>query len=147
MVATSDFYSKILGMNVKAQDDKMVCLRYENDTFPTKTLGVATTLVFDAKAPTTPDDKNTPDDIKTIERGDCFDHIAITTTSSIDDFYNDLVITKPTIVDGDQSPSSSSSKLDEESSKKVFMKPTDMFGKRVMGLIDPNGYKVVIAGR
>mmetsp|Transcript_42104 Transcript_42104/g.101250 ORF Transcript_42104/g.101250 Transcript_42104/m.101250 type:complete len:386 (+) Transcript_42104:75-1232(+) len=133
LIATSDFYSNILGMDIKAQDDKMLCLRYENDSFPTD-LGVATTIVFDAT------DTNTP-----IEKGECFDHIAITTSSSIDELCD--LISKPSLktsklTAGDEPSDESSKDID----LKIFMKPTEMFGKRVMGLIDPNGYKVVVAG-
>jgi catechol 2,3-dioxygenase-like lactoylglutathione lyase family enzyme len=132
LAATSKFYSEMLGMDIKAQDDQMLCVRYDNDNFPSSTFGVATTLVFVADA-TTP-----------IEKGDCFDHIAITTSSSIDELYTRYAISKPTT-----SPSSGDDDDYSTSSDdvKIFMKPIDMFGKRVMGLIDPNGYKVVLAGR
>jgi catechol 2,3-dioxygenase-like lactoylglutathione lyase family enzyme len=105
---TYTFYTNILGMECKAQDDTMLCLRYDNDCFSS---GVPTTLVFDA----------TTDELRP---GDCFDHLAITTRASIADIATEL----------------------EDMDCKVFMKPTEMFGKQVMGLIDPNGYKVVLAG-
>ncbi|CAJ1930635.1 unnamed protein product [Cylindrotheca closterium] len=103
-----DFYTKVLGMEVKGKDDKMMCLRYDNDVFKA---GVPTTLIFDVTE-------------ETIESGNCFDHLAIVTKASIPDLY---------------AQSQNDSKL------KIFMKPTTMFGKDVMGLIDPNGYKVVVA--
>lgn len=108
VVSTSDFYTTILGMTAKAQDDKMTCLRYDNDCFQN---GVATTLVFDSTA-------------EDLDKGDCFDHLAITTTSQISILYEEF----------------------EKGGCTVFMKPTSMFGKQVCGLIDPNGYKVVVAG-
>lgn len=108
LTSTSTFYTTVLGMDAKAQDDKMVCLRYDNDCFQN---GVATTLVFDATT-------------ENLELGDCFDHIAITTTSQIAGLYEQF----------------------EKAGCRFFMKPTTMFGKQVCGLIDPNGYKVVVAG-
>jgi catechol 2,3-dioxygenase-like lactoylglutathione lyase family enzyme len=104
--ATHAFYTGVLGMECKAEDATMVCLRYENETFQA---GVSTTLVFDATD-------------EELVKGDCFDHIAITTDASIAVIFD---------------------KLEGE---KVFMKPTEMFGKQVLGLLDPNGYKVVVAG-
>ena len=105
--ATHAFYTSVLGMECKAEDEKMVCLRYENGVFQG---GVSTTLVFDLTK-------------EEIEKGDCFDHIAITTDADV------------------------SSLFDTMQDQKVFMKPTEMFGKQVMGLVDPNGYKVVLAGK
>ena len=105
---THDFYTTILGMNAKAQDDEMVCLRYDNACFKG---GVPTTLVFEKEE-------------GEIDVGDCFDHLVIATKASIEDLY---------------------SRLQGQQGTKIFMKPTEMFGKKVLGLIDPNGYKVIIA--
>jgi catechol 2,3-dioxygenase-like lactoylglutathione lyase family enzyme len=105
--ATSTFYTTILGMTAMAEDDRMTCLRYDNASFRN---GVATTLVFDFTA-------------EDLDKGDCFDHIAITTSSPISTLYDEF----------------------EKAGCTVFMKPTSMFGKQVCGLLDPNGYKVVIA--
>lgn len=110
--ATHTFYTSILGMEAKAEDENMLCLRYDNDCF---TGGVPTTLVFD----------RTTEDIVI---GDCFDHFVIATSTDIETLYSTI-------------ESQRSSGLDF----KLFMKPTDMFGKKVMGLIDPNGYKVILA--
>jgi hypothetical protein len=108
LAATCEFYTSILGMECKAQDEKMVCLRYANECVPS---GVPITLVFEA----------TDDDL---DKGDCFDHLAIVTTANVEKIYEGFV----------------------KDQCKVFMKPTEMFEKKVMGLIDPNNYKVVIAG-
>lgn len=108
LVATHQFYTTALGMDAKAQDNDMVCLRYDNACF---TSGVPTTLVFE---------KEEGD----IEMGDCFDHFVIATKTSIEDLY---------------------ALLQKQQDTKIFMKPTEMFGKKVMGLIDPNGYKVILA--
>lgn len=105
--ATEKFYTSILGMEAKGKDENMLCLRYDNDCF---TAGVSTTLIFDA----------TTDDL---EKGDCFDHLAIATKANIEEIHTRL--------------------QDEDCT--IFMKPTKMFGRDVMGLIDPNGYKVVLA--
>jgi catechol 2,3-dioxygenase-like lactoylglutathione lyase family enzyme len=113
--STHDFYTTLLGMDCKAQDDKMICLRYENDCFSS---GVPTTLVFEY----------VPTETTTIlDKGQCFDHLAVTTTASVNSVYDKL--------------------QQQEADCKIFMNPTDMFGKKVMGFIDPNGYKVVLAGR
>jgi predicted enzyme related to lactoylglutathione lyase len=106
LAATQTFYESILGFDAKGADEKMLCLRY-NTEFP----GVPTMLIFDA----------TDEDLV---MGDCFDHLAIATTTSIDVQYKRI----------------------KESGGKIFMNPTEMFGKKVMGVIDPNGYKVVLAG-
>ena len=108
--STHDFYTTILGMDAKAQDDEMVCLRYDNSCFQG---GVPTTLVFEKEQ-------------GEIEVGDCFDHLVIATKASIEDLYSRL-------------------QEEEQQGTKIFMKPTEMFGKKVLGLIDPNGYKVIIA--
>lgn len=55
--------------------------------------------------------------------GDCFDHLAIRTKHNIRDIYEHV------------------SALECD----IFMKPTRMFGSEVMGVMDPNGFKVVIA--
>ena len=62
-----------------------------------------------------------------IEAGDCFDHFVIATSASIEDIHSRFLEDKNC------------------GKKKIFMKPTKMFGKDVMGVMDPNGYKVVIA--
>lgn len=108
--ATQKFYTTVLGMEVKAEDETMVCLRYDNDCF---TGGVPTTLLFDAEK-------------GEINVGDCFDHFAIATSTAVDEIYSRL-------------------QGEEQCKNKIFMKPTSMFGKEVMGVMDPNGYKVIIA--
>lgn len=111
LAATQQFYTSVLGMEVKAQDETMLCLRYNNKCF---TGGVPITLVFDAVE---------KGDV--IQVGDCFDHFVIATSTSVEDLFQQQFSTQ------DQC--------------KIFMKPTDMFGKKVMGLMDPNGYKVILA--
>lgn len=105
--ATEEFYTSILGMEAKGKDEKMLCLRYDNDCFSS---GVPITLIFEA---TTED----------LEKGDCFDHLVIATRANMEEMYSSFQ-------NGDCT---------------VFMKPTKMFGKDVMGLLDPNGYKVILA--
>lgn len=109
LASTFDFYANVLGMEAKAQDDEMLCLRYDNECFSS---GVPTTLIFDAAK-------------EDLDTGDCFDHLAITTKTSIDEIFERT----------------------ENQDCTIFMKPTEMFGKNVMGVIDPNGYKVVIASQ
>jgi hypothetical protein len=62
--------------------------------------------------------------------GNCFDHIAIVTTRDIGDEYERI---RTMIADG------------KATGATIFMNPTEMFGKKVMGIRDPNGYKVVLA--
>ena len=126
LVETCDFYTTVLGMDQKAQDQKLLCLRYDCED-PSKKTGVATTLVFENRVGS---DDSTEESSK-IQSG-CFDHLAISTTSSIANLYQ-------TILDDNESTR-------KENPVKVYMKPTPMFGSHVLGLIDPNGYKVVLFG-
>jgi catechol 2,3-dioxygenase-like lactoylglutathione lyase family enzyme len=59
-----------------------------------------------------------------INKGDCLDHLAIVTKFDIEELHRHI---------------------QERSEYSIFMNPTEMFGKQVMGVLDPNGYKVVIA--
>lgn len=104
--ATEDFYCGVLGMENKARDEKMLCVRYDNDCFAA---GFPTTLIFEYSE-------------INIEKGDCFDHLVIATDTKVEEIYNHLA-----------------------ESCTIFMKPTKMFGRDVLGLLDPNGYKVIIA--
>ena len=163
--ATYKFYTQILGMDCKAQDDTMICLRYNNNSGDGEKsrsgMGVPTTLVFE----------KTNEDI---DIGNCLDHLVIATTANIDDLYSTWKkkhtpsttetgeqggreasststssSSSSTTVNGDGSSSSSSSSsttTKSSSSPTIFMNPTNMFGKKVMGIFDPNGYKVIIAG-
>ena len=135
--ATTAFYTKILGMKVAAIDDKMLCLRYplsdnksdkEKDTNKNKSdaqssfYGVPTTLVFE---PLSSND--------TLHKGNCFDHIVVKTLADMGQVWEQL-----------------QDLIDENSDEidcSIFMKPTEMFGQKVIGLLDPNGYKVILAGK
>jgi catechol 2,3-dioxygenase-like lactoylglutathione lyase family enzyme len=124
LAATCEFYTSVLGMEAKAQDDQMICLRYDNDCF---SAGIPTTLCFEAA--TTSISSTTTTTTSTTEEldmGDCLDHVAVATQTSIEEIYQ---------------------RSKTHSGCKIFMKPTEMFGKEVMGLIDPNGYKIVIASQ
>lgn len=124
--ATTQFYTDMLGMSVAAIDEKMVCLRYGASTKkPTKdskkssgVYGVPTTLVFEPMK-----DK--------IESGNCFDHLVIVTKANVDDVYQQL----------------QQSLEESDLNCPLFMKPTEMFGSKVFGVMDPNGYKIVLAGK
>ncbi len=119
LVETCEFYTNILGMDQKAQDAKLLCLRYDGNA-PT---GVATTLVFENR----PSSESNEGD----ESGGCFDHLAINTTSSVDGLYQSIL---------------EENKCQETNPVKIYMKPTQMFGSTILGLIDPNGYRVVVFG-
>ncbi len=127
LVETCDFYTTILGMDQKAQDQNLLCLRYDCEDPSKKTTGVATTLVFENQVGT---DESTEESGK-IKSG-CFDHLAISTTSSITNLYENIL--------------EENESTRKENPVKVYMKPTPMFGNQVLGLIDPNGYKVVLFG-
>lgn len=102
--STNQFYSNLLGMEVVAADELMLCLRYKKQPY-----GVPITLIFEA----------TEDEL---EMGNCFDHLVIGTTVNIEDQYERI-----------------------RSVGTIFMKPTNMFGKKIFGIRDPNGYKVILA--
>jgi catechol 2,3-dioxygenase-like lactoylglutathione lyase family enzyme len=55
--------------------------------------------------------------------GTCFDHVAIRTSRSVQEEYQKL----------------------HAAGAAIYMKPTEMFGSTVLGVRDPNGYKVVLA--
>lgn len=112
LVETHAFYATILGMDSKAMDENMVCLRYGNTGGGG---GIPTTLVFDKT-----------DDDDEIDVGTCMDHLAIVTSLEVAQIYERIQQTTTDVP--------------------VFMKPVEMFGQQVMGVRDPNGYKVVIAG-
>jgi len=105
LVATHDFYTALLGMDPKAIDADMLCLRYDSGNS-----GVPTTLVFE----------KTTD---ALDLGNCLDHVAIVTSMDVQEQYERIKAAGGTI----------------------FMTPTDMFGKKVMGVRDPNGYKIILA--
>jgi catechol 2,3-dioxygenase-like lactoylglutathione lyase family enzyme len=120
LAATCEFYTSVLGMEAKAQDDQMICLRYDNDCF---SAGIPTTLCFEAATTSTSSTTTTTEEL---DMGDCLDHVAVATQTSIEEIYQ---------------------RSKSHSGCKIFMKPTEMFGKEVMGLVDPNGYKIVIASQ
>lgn len=61
-----------------------------------------------------------------LDHGTCLDHLAIRTNVSINELFQKLKS-----IDGIT----------------VFMNPNEMFGSTVMGVMDPNGYKIVLAGK
>lgn len=116
--ASRDFYTNLLGMQVKAADETMLCLRYEpsNADGLSRQGGVPTTLVLEyTKEP--------------LNHGNCLDHVAIRTRANVEDEYRRL---QQAFVKG-------------EIDSKVYLKPTQMFGATVMGVKDPNGYRIVLA--
>jgi len=107
---TTDFY-ELLGMELVAADEEVICLRYTSNAAVNRT-GVATTLVF----------------CKTSEelvRGNCFDHMAIS-TANVDAAAAEL---RESL---------------ENPNEVIFLEPSPMFGTKIMGLNDPNGYKVYL---
>eukprot|EP00547_Thalassionema_nitzschioides_P012075 CAMPEP_0194264524 /NCGR_PEP_ID=MMETSP0158-20130606/47628_1 /TAXON_ID=33649 /ORGANISM="Thalassionema nitzschioides, Strain L26-B" /LENGTH=278 /DNA_ID=CAMNT_0039004765 /DNA_START=62 /DNA_END=898 /DNA_ORIENTATION=- len=108
LVETNDFYTSVLGMDAKAVDADMLCLRYDA-TAGMK--GVPTTIVFERS-----DDE--------LDRGKCFDHLVITTSLDINEQYK---------------------RIKETHESAIYMIPTEMFGKTVMGIRDPNQYKIILA--
>jgi len=135
---TASFYTNVLGMSVKAEDENLLCLRYDtrkkkNDDVDDDTAesppmldirGVPTTLIFEYES-------------GPIDVGDCFDHLVIVTKASIEDLYSTFVKNEK----GQQEDTEDAPKTNV----KIFMKPNEMFGNKVMGFLDPNGYKVIIA--
>mmetsp|Transcript_24736 Transcript_24736/g.32805 ORF Transcript_24736/g.32805 Transcript_24736/m.32805 type:complete len:431 (+) Transcript_24736:38-1330(+) len=126
---TADFYSNILGMEQVAVGEDMVCVRYtgnvvedEVDGKKRSVGGVSITLVF-TTLPTTADEGGEKVEL---DHGTFFDHFAVDTSS--------LDVAKGIL---------------KETGKEdcVFMEPTEMFGATLMGLMDPNGYKVYLVER
>ena len=128
---TADFYTNILGMKVAAIGDngEMLCLRYpsppkhdndsDNDS-SSSFYGVPTTLVFEPLS-----------NESTLEKGNCFDHLVIATQADIEAVYKQL----------------QTSLAASDLNCPIFMKPTEMFGQKVVGVQDPNGFKVILAGK
>ena len=108
---TTGFY-EMLGMELVAADEDLICLRYTNNNDSVNRTGVATTLVFSKSS-----DK--------LEIGNCFDHMAIST------------------VNVEAAATAVQESLDTPDSV-IFMEPSPMFGTKIMGLTDPNGYKVYL---
>mmetsp|Transcript_1128 Transcript_1128/g.1289 ORF Transcript_1128/g.1289 Transcript_1128/m.1289 type:complete len:403 (+) Transcript_1128:144-1352(+) len=142
LTSTCDFYTNVLGMENKAQDDKLLCLRYNDNDTKSSSSGVPTTLVFENVAISSDDDNNEHHTI-VLEKGDCFDHIAIQTTiKNVDKLYEEVVAYQQ-----EQKQKQNNTAGNNDLYYNMYMKPTTMFGMKVIGFIDPNGYKVVIAGR
>lgn len=110
---TQAFYEDTLGMELAAGDESQICLRY-TDSIDNgdERYGVPITLVFEGTN-------------EKLDFGTCFDHLAINTTTSINELFE---------------------RFQNSKEATVYMNPTDMFGMTVLGLRDPNGYKVVLAG-
>ena len=115
--ATRAFYQNILGMHVAAADESQLCLRYKTDA--DTSFGVPTTLVFEGSN-------------EKLNHGTCWDHLAIRTTVNVMELFDRLKQQKQ--------------QQDEQDATIIYMHPTPMFGMMVMGLRDPSGYKVVLAG-
>jgi len=136
LVETCDFYTSLLGMDQKAQDGRLLCLRYDDnnsteddkENSSAKTNGVATTLVFE----------NCPSESDGETNDNCLDHLAIETTSSIQGLYQSIL---------DKNEASKNVDDNNDSIISVYLEPTPMFGSTVLGLIDPNGYQVVVYGK
>jgi catechol 2,3-dioxygenase-like lactoylglutathione lyase family enzyme len=125
MKATADFYTNILGMTVPAADENgnMLCLRYKTDKAKSSFYGVPTTLIFEPLQQQ-----------QILDKGNCLDHFVIATQASMKEVYAQLQETL-------------NKRQDLQEKCPIFMKPTEMFGQTVIGVIDPNGYKVILAGK
>ena len=129
LVETCDFYTTVLGMDQKAQDRNLLCLRYDCEDHPSsRKTGVTTTLIFERNQPK----KITEDNSDEPSHHGCFDHLSIHTTCSIEGLYQSILEENKT--------------TKKKNPVNVCMKPTEMFGNNVLGLLDPNGYKVVVFG-
>lgn len=137
LVETCDFYTNVLGMDQKAQDRNMLCLRYDN----TNANGVTTTLIFE----------NRQTEAKAETRCSV-DHLVIRTTTGIEGLYRNILEENERKEEQKQQKieieieSESESEIEDEPPVAVYMKPAAMFGVHVLGLIDPNGYKIVVCG-
>ena len=159
LVETRNFYTTVLGMDQKAQDTNFLCLRYDTDAnndddrddISNTSNGVSTTLVFVnsrcQQSGNGDDEDNDVENRSSSDKNCVFDHLAIQTTSSIEKVYQNIIVKNENI----NSSSMNSHENEEivaaaakEVAVKVYMKPTFMFGSNLLGVIDPNGYKVVI---
>ena len=118
LAATASFYSDVLCMSeVGAPSETQRCFRY--GALPGGALeGVPVTLVFRVEDGLVGDPASTQE---------CFDHIAI---SCVD------VDAASAHINGNEGG--------EAPLAPVILEPCDMFGTRIMGVSDPNGYKVYL---
>ena len=117
---TEEFYTKILGMRVVANDSDLLCLRYNQNSADgsadgSRGAGVATTLVFSTEG-------HAADEELVI--GNMLDHIVIS-TRSVDEAADLIMAT-------------------DEGGMAIFMEPKNMFGKKILGIRDPNGYQIYL---
>eukprot|EP00977_Amphora_coffeiformis_P015577 scaffold4562_cov178-Amphora_coffeaeformis.AAC.6 len=121
---TQAFYELVLGMELAAGDDSQICLRYAVPKNKSNTdgdgYGVPITIVFEGTN-------------EKLDFGTSFDHLAVRTTTSINELFERF----------QKAPTTSK---DDVEAVTIYMNPVEMFGMTVMGLRDPNGYKVVLAG-
>lgn len=130
MEATAKFYTIVLGMELAAMDEngKMMCLRYgtrkkdddKKDDTSSSFYGVPTTLVFE---PVNKEESS-------LEIGNCFDHLVIKTNADMEKVWEQL-----------------QGLVENNGDCTIFIKPTEMFGQKVIGLMDPDGYKIILAGK
>ena len=117
---TEEFYTKLLGMRVVANDSDLLCLRYNQNSADGAAdgdgSGVATTLVFSTEGQTAEEE---------LIMGNMLDHIVVS-TKSVDEAADVL-------------------KATDEGSSAIFMEPKNMFGTKIMGIRDPNGYQIYLA--
>jgi len=59
-----------------------------------------------------------------IDQGNCFDHLVIVTSLDINEQYK---------------------RIKKTHEAAIYLTPTEMFGKIVMGIEDPNQYKIILA--
>ena len=83
-------------------------------------------LIFENQPKSTENSNNEP------SHHECFDHLSFNTTCSIEGLYQSILEENKT--------------TKNTNPVNVYMKPTQMFGNNVLGLIDPNGYKVIVFG-
>ena len=131
LVETAAFYCDVLRMSeVGMPSDEEKCFRYK--PVPGGALvGVPTTLVFQVADGAAMDGSSSSDGGDDEAKGDgmeeaaaveCFDHLAIC--------CSDIGAAFDHIREKDRAP--------------VFLEPCEMFGTTIMGLEDPNGYKVYL---
>ena len=119
LLKTVDFYCDVLQMSqVGMASEEEKCFRYKPR--PGGALvGVPTTLVFQVVAEDGDDDEAAAADAAAVE---CFDHLAIC--------CSDIGAAFDHISGGELAP--------------VILEPCAMFGTKIMGLEDPNGYKIYL---
>jgi len=138
LLQVEEFYTGLLGMEMVASDEQSVILRYNEESSgkgkssnQSSRFGVPTSMVFALPPPVSMTDDDKSPQLELLKKGNCFDHLVIEVENI--DIANTFLQQRI------------ANKGDDKSV--IFMQPTMMFGKKLMGIIDPSGYQVYLMKR